>query len=147
MHFALRGYITDSIFRSLHRHLDWKKNELYYCCRGFTGCNDGFCQLKRWVTILVSYAEEHFVCKPIEWSLHISLTANALYVCYKFRKTNCPLVAVKNVTCSSASYYVFQRTDWFILIYFSSIVKHACFCLCKSRSNPFLELTSTKQLE
>ena len=36
---------------------------------------------------------------------------------------------------------------FFILIYFSSIVKQAFFCLCKSRSNPFLEPTSTKQLE
>jgi len=26
-------------------------------------------------------------------------------------------------------------------------VKQAFFCLCKSRSNPFLEPTSTKQLE
>jgi len=33
-----------------------------------------------------------------------------------------------------------------ILIYFSSTVKQAIFCLCKSRSNPFLETTSTKQL-
>ena len=32
---------------------------------------------------------------------------------------------------------------FFILIYFSSIVKQAFFCLCKSRSNPFLEPTST----
>ena len=31
-----------------------------------------------------------------------------------------------------------------ILIYFMSIVKQALFCLCKSRSNPFLEPTSTK---
>ena len=36
---------------------------------------------------------------------------------------------------------------WFILIYFSSIVKQVIFCLTKSRSNPFLETTSTKQLE
>ena len=36
---------------------------------------------------------------------------------------------------------------YFILIYFSSIVKQALFCLCKSRSNQFLEPTSTKQLE
>ena len=34
-----------------------------------------------------------------------------------------------------------------MLIYFSSIVKQAIFCLYKSRSNPFLEPTSTKQLE
>jgi len=27
------------------------------------------------------------------------------------------------------------------------IVKQAIFCLCKSRSDPFLEPTSTKQLE
>ena len=33
------------------------------------------------------------------------------------------------------------------LIYFSSIVKQVFFFLCKSRSNPFLEPTSTKQLE
>ena len=36
---------------------------------------------------------------------------------------------------------------YFILIYFSSIVKQAHFCLYKSHSNPFLEPTSTKQLE
>ena len=35
----------------------------------------------------------------------------------------------------------------FILIYFSLIVKQAIFCLCKSHSNPFLEPTSTKQLD
>ena len=35
----------------------------------------------------------------------------------------------------------------FILIYFSSIVKQAFVFLCKSRSNPFLEPTSTKQFE
>ena len=39
------------------------------------------------------------------------------------------------------------RTSYFILIYFSTIVKQAFFFLCKSHSNPFLEPTSTKQLE
>jgi len=37
--------------------------------------------------------------------------------------------------------------DLVIYIKFSLIVKEAIFCLCKSRSNPFLEPTSTKQLE
>ena len=39
-----------------------------------------------------------------------------------------------------------RRDVYFILIYFSSIVKQAILCLCKSRSNPFLEPTSAKQL-
>ena len=34
-----------------------------------------------------------------------------------------------------------------ILIHFSSIVKQEGVCLCKSRSNPFLEPTSPKQFE
>ena len=34
-----------------------------------------------------------------------------------------------------------------VYTYFSSIVKQAFFGLCKSRSNPFLEPTRTKQLE
>jgi len=37
------------------------------------------------------------------------------------------------------------QNSGFILIYFSSIVKEAMFCFRKSRSNPFLEPTSTNQ--
>ena len=33
------------------------------------------------------------------------------------------------------------------VVYFSSNVKQALICLCKSRSNPSLEPTSTKQSE
>ena len=46
--------------------------------------------------------------------------------------------------------YLLVYTYLYLLVYtnlLSSIVKQAMFCLCKSRSNLFLEPTSTKQLE
>ena len=60
----------------------------------------------------------------------------------------CTLLCFYTCTCIHLNKTCIRfKTRNVSVIYFSLIVKQAIICLCKSRSNPFLEPTSTKQWE